>query len=215
MSYVSGLRWPLLAAMFLQGCASLSGVGGSSEYSCKAEPGVRCQSVSGTYQNAIQNNLPSQRPAAPVASSRGESSGAAAGGGRIQPAAMMVSPSAGAPTAPGLMSLRAPARILRLWFKPWEDADHDLFDQGYIYVQVDGGRWMVDHAQRRIRDGYAPVRPPRTAQTPAAMPKAKTSPPLTSEPDASDAPESPREEALERLSSLKGMVRGEAASNTD
>ena len=56
--------------------------------------------------------------------------------------------------------LRSSARILRLWFKPWEDADRDLYDQGYVYVQIDNGQWLVDHAQRQIRDAYAPLRPP-------------------------------------------------------
>ena len=48
------------------------------------------------------------------------------------------------------MPLRSSARILRLWFKPWEDADRDLYDQGYVYVQIDAGQWLIDHAQRQI-----------------------------------------------------------------
>jgi conjugal transfer pilus assembly protein TraV len=58
------------------------------------------------------------------------------------------------------MPLRSSARILRLWFKPWEDADRDLYDQGYVYVQIDSGRWLIEHAQRQIREAYAPLRPP-------------------------------------------------------
>jgi conjugal transfer pilus assembly protein TraV len=58
------------------------------------------------------------------------------------------------------MPLRSSARILRLWFKPWEDADRDLYDQGYVYVQIDGGQWLIEHAQRQIREAYAPLRPP-------------------------------------------------------
>jgi conjugal transfer pilus assembly protein TraV len=27
-------------------------------------------------------------------------------------------------------------------------------------VQVDSGRWLIEHAQRQIRDAYAPLRPP-------------------------------------------------------
>ena len=62
------------------------------------------------------------------------------------------------------MPLRSPARVLRLWVKPWEDADGDLMDQVYVYVPVDNGRWLVDHTQRQIRDAYAPIKVPRTAQ---------------------------------------------------
>ena len=61
------------------------------------------------------------------------------------------------------MPPRSSARILRLWFKPWEDADHDLYDQGYVYVQIDSGRWLVEHVHRQIREAYAPLRPPPRA----------------------------------------------------
>ncbi len=64
--------------------------------------------------------------------------------------------------------LRTQARILRLWIKPWEDADGDLYDQGYVYVQVDNGQWQIDHVQRQIRDRYAPLKPPPKPATEAA-----------------------------------------------
>ena len=51
------LAFPLVLA----GCTSLSGLSGTSDYACKAPEGVTCDSVSGTYANAIHNNLPSQR----------------------------------------------------------------------------------------------------------------------------------------------------------
>src|SRR5438034_4731393 len=50
-----------IACAFVSGCASMAGVGGTSEYSCKAPEGVKCDSVSGTYYNSVENNLPSQR----------------------------------------------------------------------------------------------------------------------------------------------------------
>ena len=145
-----------LAALFgcvasLAGCMSLSGLSGNSSYACKAPDGVTCQSVSGTYANAVENNLPAQRA-------------------RATPTAAPVSAPSSAASAPTVrntsadaaqvLPLRSAPRILRLWFKPWEDADRDLYDQGYVYVQVDGGRWLVDHAQRAIREAYAPVRAP-------------------------------------------------------
>ena len=145
----------------LAGCMSLSGLSGNSSYACKAPDGVTCQSVSGTYANAVANNLPAQRTrATPTA----------------MPASAPPSSAASAPTvrnasadAVQVLPLRSAPRILRLWFKPWEDADRDLYDQGYVYVQVDGGRWLVDHAQRAIREAYAPVRAPagRAAADPA------------------------------------------------
>ena len=55
----------VLCTTLLSGCASLSGLDGGSSYACKAPEGVTCDSVSGTYHNALQNNLPSQRRSAP------------------------------------------------------------------------------------------------------------------------------------------------------
>jgi conjugal transfer pilus assembly protein TraV len=143
---------------------NMSGLSGSSSYACKAPDGVTCDSVSGTYANAIHNNLPSQRPRAVVATSAEVSASATPPGHTetaLRPTSSVLSPT----------PLRSSARILRLWFKPWEDADRDLYDQGYVYVQIDGGQWLIDHAQRRIRDAYAPLRPPPRSTSLSGEPK--------------------------------------------
>src|SRR5437868_15060279 len=57
----------VIACAVMSGCASMAGVGGTSEYGCKAPEGVKCDSVSGTYYNAVENNLPSQRQGGRVA----------------------------------------------------------------------------------------------------------------------------------------------------
>ena len=138
----------------LTGCTSMAGLGGSSSYACKAPEGVACESVSGTYANALRNNLPSQRHAAAQAATRPAPQASSSASSAAIPNALGVTPTP--------VALRSAPRILRLWFKPWEDADHDLYDQGYVYVQVDLGRWQVDHVQRQIRDAFAPVKaPPR------------------------------------------------------
>jgi conjugal transfer pilus assembly protein TraV len=155
----------------LTGCASMSGLDASSSYSCKAPEGVKCDSVSGTYYNALQNNLPAQRsqripaPGSSSAAARPSVAAPASGGTQvagIQPISMSI-PEPGASGGIALTSLHSPQKILRMWIKPWEDNDGDLFDQSYLYVQVDQGRWLIDHAQRKIRDAYAPVTPPRIA----------------------------------------------------
>lgn len=157
-------RLPRLGAVCLLiplgACMNLSGIGGESKYACKAPDGVACDSVSGTYANAIHNNLPSQlthratptqkmeseaRPTRASAASARATSSTAAGDSN---AVVMPSP------------LRSQTRILRLWIKPWEDADGDLYDQGYVYVQIDNGQWLIDHLQRQIRDAYAPLKAP-------------------------------------------------------
>lgn len=162
---VPGLALALLAILTLSGCMNMSGLSGSSSYACKAPEGVTCDSVSGTYANAVQNNLPSQRrPAgpgpdsAPGARATEGLAGAMAAGAAGGASRVALAPSAAA--SPSAIPLRSSARILRLWFKPWEDADRDLHDQGYVYIRVDDGQWLVEHAQRQIREAYAPLRPP-------------------------------------------------------
>lgn len=166
----------------LSGCMNLSGLGGSSDYACKAPDGVTCTSVSGTYANAVQDNLPAQVAKRRMAAkSNGEPSTNPAPGApqpRLAPA--LASAKATVPPvaqSPSLaLPLRSSARILRLWFKPWEDADRDLYDQGYVYVQIDAGQWLIDHAQRQIRDDYAPIRPPMGGPVKPATPEQRTSP---------------------------------------
>lgn len=145
----------LALCISLSACANISGLGGSAEYGCKAPQGVQCDSVSGNYHNALQNNLPSQRQRRQVDAT---DSIAASRAQTIAPNSRV--------TAGGASPLRSQARVLRLWFKPWEDTDHDLYDQGFVYVRIDDGRWLIDHAQQRLRDAYAPIRPPRSSALP-------------------------------------------------
>lgn len=135
-------------SLALVACTSVTGVGGSSSYACQAPEGVTCNSVSGVYANAVRNNLPLQRQRPTVA--------------KAEPPATRQIASAALASRPGEVpvELRSRPRLLRLWFKPWEDADGDLFDQGYVYVQIDAGQWRIDHLQRRIRESFAPVKPP-------------------------------------------------------
>lgn len=163
------------------GCTSLSGVDGSSNYACKAPDGVKCDSVSGTYYNALQNNLPSQR------GTRGHVPGTTAPGlpeASTAPATSMPSALSSTPTPPPsadtgpTMPLRTGPHILRLWIKPWEDSDHDLNGESVVYVKIDNGRWQIDHARRRASEGFAPVRPgPQVAPSRvSAAPPSQASP---------------------------------------
>lgn len=143
----------LTGSLALAGCTSIAGLGGGSGYACKAPPGVICDSVSGVYANALADRLPGRRaPAAPPLAPLTASPAPGAALPKVAPPV----PAQGMPVS----SLRSSARVLRLWVKPWEDADGDLIDQSYVYVQVDAGQWLIEHAQRQIREAYAPVRPP-------------------------------------------------------
>ncbi|MBT9597001.1 MAG: TraV family lipoprotein [Vitreoscilla sp.] len=167
-----------VATSMLGACTSMSGLSGSSSYACKAPEGVTCDSVSGTYANAVHNNLPSQR-------SRSVAAAPASGS---PPSAPPPQPSTSASATP--TPLRSSARILRLWFKPWEDADRDLYDQGYVYVQINSGEWLIEHARRQIREAYAPLRPPPKASASGGADKdAATPTPLL--PNLKSAPKPP------------------------
>ena len=134
----------LACAVSLAGCGSLSGYDAKNSFSCKAPDGVLCSSMTGIYSNAQQNNLPAQLV---------HQSGAPQVAATAREGVMTQPISTGTP-------IRSAPRILRLWFAPWEDADGDLHDQSYVYLPVDAGRWQIEHTQRRIQEGYRPVRPP-------------------------------------------------------
>ncbi len=162
----AGLRAAALAAeLALSGCGNLSGLGGGSKYACKAPEGVACDSVSGTYANALHHNLPSQRqqPSAETATPSEPSQSAVLRRAPLAAPPAVATTSTLTPPDHGANPLRSQARVLRLWTKPWEDADGDLYDQGYVYVQVSTGQWLIDHVQHQIRDSYAPLRPPPKA----------------------------------------------------
>jgi conjugal transfer pilus assembly protein TraV len=162
---------PVVAVLLLAGCVNMSGLDGETKYACAAPEGVACDSVAGTYANALHQNLPSQRASALAGGSGAAGSAVAASAGTpplrplLQGALPAIGEPGGEPRAGA--ALRTAPRVLRLWTKPWEDADGDLWDQGYVYVQVDGGRWQLDHVQQRIRDRYLPLRPPPNLPTSA------------------------------------------------
>lgn len=178
-----------LAALPLAGCMNMSGLDGETRYACAAPNGVACDSVSGTYANALRHNLPSQRsdaaatgaaPAGTVASADPSVGGTASDAESAPPRPTLMGVASGAGDTAGAArdgrALRSPARILRLWTKPWEDADGDLWDQGYVYVQIDSGRWQLDHVHQSIRDRYLPLQPPPATPPTTAVPHAEIGP---------------------------------------
>jgi conjugal transfer pilus assembly protein TraV len=89
--------------------------------------------------------------------------------------------------------------VLRLWIKSWEDADRDLNGESLVYVQVDNGRWLVDHVQRQSREAFAPVRP---GKSPAAAKSASGDP---TKPTSSAAPDDATS-ITQALRALQGRV---------
>ncbi|HZX83279.1 MAG TPA: TraV family lipoprotein [Reyranella sp.] len=193
------LRLGAIASLLpLAACVNMSGLGGGSKYSCAAPEGVACDSVSGTYANALHENLPSQRALGTApGDSAAPASKTAAPTSSVPHRLPIAAPKpwiAGIGDTPAL-ALRSQAQVLRLWVKPWEDLDGDLWDQSDVYVRVDDGSWQIDHVRQRIRDQYAPLRPPPAAPSAGAS---SLSGAAAEEPDASGASEG----AVQRPASL-------------
>jgi conjugal transfer pilus assembly protein TraV len=178
------------AVLALYGCASLAGVGGSAEFGCKAPVGVKCDSVSGTYYNALQHNLPSQQngpSATPEASiavplmdqlvAKRAAPPVYSSNSAARANMTIASPAATQELNP---PLRSAPRVLRLWIKHWEDSDGDLHSQSYVYVPIDAGRWLIDHYRSSSRQAYAPIKAPRPLT------------PAVSSPGSAVTPDSPR-----------------------
>ena len=160
-----------LVAVTLAGCASsLSGVGGTENYGCKAPEGVMCDSVSGVYANSIRGNLRS----APFATPKSPSAAPTVYGAT----SVALGPS-GTPGAAG-NAIRSNPRLLRVWIAPWEDSDGDLHEEGYLHVVVDTGRWLIEHVRPAPRsgiDGVAPPLPVAPSASPSKVPSDSQTPP--------------------------------------
>jgi conjugal transfer pilus assembly protein TraV len=134
-------------ALAITGCSSLmTGLDGQGGFSCKAPDGISCASLSGVYTNAVQNNLPGQRPQTNVSKS--------ADSGQVSPRLTKNNLQAGDP-------LRSAQKVRRVWLAPWEDEDEVLHDQSYFYMVVDAGRWQIDHSRRQATERYRPIMAPK------------------------------------------------------
>ena len=153
---VNNLSAAVVCLTLLAGCGDMTGLGGKSEYACKAPEGVQCNSVSGNYYNSLTLG---GGAAAKGAAAKGRPPAAPRSMYTMAKAASSGSSMQGLPAFEPA-ALRSPPRVMRLWIKPWEDSDHDLHDQSFVYLQTDPGRWQIAHAQRQIRDAYAALKPP-------------------------------------------------------
>ena len=201
-----------LLTLGLSGCASsLTGVGGTQSYACKAPIGALCTSVSGVYANALRGMAEVPRPplTTPAPTVLGDADPAAkvtSPFARAKPVALSRSPS---PARPGSQSmpkpsfplaryadspppgsdpaLRSDPRVLRLWVAPWEDSDGDLHDASLVHVVVDLGRWLIERVRPVPRSRLGGITPPIAMATPQPMP-ADQSPPISPAQQPGDDP---------------------------
>jgi conjugal transfer pilus assembly protein TraV len=160
---------PVVLAM-LSGCSNMSGLGGSSEMTCAAPPGVPCQSVSGVHANASVGNLPSQRPASAASAEAGRPSPEAFfSTAAPRKAQLLEADGEGGEAVATLGAIRSEPTLIRIWMAPWEDSDGDLHSDSYVYLQVDSGRWLVEHNRERIRRQFTPMPAPVSSATAAPV----------------------------------------------
>jgi conjugal transfer pilus assembly protein TraV len=169
----------LAATVVLAGCASsLSGVGGTEGYACKAPIGAQCTSVSGVYANAapmahraVYETLRQQQAqlgTSPVATRSAVTQASTKPGASTAPAS---TPSTSAAPTATPAALRSPARVVRLWIAPWEDADGDLHDASFVHVVVDTGRWLIERVRPAPRSRLDIAPPPvATSVAPSVAP---------------------------------------------
>lgn len=165
------------AMLALAGCGNLSGLDGSSEFSCKAPKGVHCESVSGNYHNRSGQATGAVPPAGAAA--------ALSGGDAVKL-------SGATPRGMEPAVLRSPTRIMRLWVKAWEDSDRDLMDQSYVYVRIDDGNWRMAHVRKAAREALPSPRPP----SPALSDKAAGRAPVANGSDSTQPPPATAEQPV-------------------
>lgn len=163
----------MMTALFAAGCSG-------PKYACKAPEGVGCQSISATYQAALANELPitnaqdkdekktdQKSPIEEIA----EKSRAPAE--EIRQA--FTQTKTGAPVRRG-------ARVLRVWYTPWVDAQGDWHDQGYVHVVVDNGRWLLYENRKAIgaTQSFRNLQPPKVT-APVRSESVNTAPAMSQE----------------------------------
>ena len=155
-----------MVVIALSACANVSGLGGTSDFGCKAPQGVPCLSVSGVDANERAGALPWQQGAPQPMSGRPAAPRPIQAGLTMPRSAI-----ADGSESNALGALRSDPTVIRIWIAPWEDTDGDLVDQSYVYLQIDAGRWLIEHNRDLIRRAFAPRAPVvASTRTPTAVP---------------------------------------------
>lgn len=169
-----------VSALILAGCGSMSGLDAQTSFSCKAPSGVSCQSISGTYSNSTQDNLPFQQqrknggdanasatPDAPAAPAEQKSAPRA---GKLPEGRAKLSPKDMEAMNSGMPIRQAPL-VLRVWVSPYEDESNDLHDQAYFYTMVHSGKWLIEANRSAIANQFRPVFPLKGKQSGSEEPQ--------------------------------------------
>jgi conjugal transfer pilus assembly protein TraV len=189
---IASIAAAMASTIVLGGCAAaLSGIGGTEGYACKAPIGAQCTSISGVYANAGANDKANANAnsSADLLASRAMHEALRPQGLlgmlSIPFVALKTLPAATDATTTDPVSdalvgttaslrnaaLRSPARVLRLWIAPWEDADGDLHEASFLHVVIDTGRWLVERVRPAPRSRMDIATPPLGSVAPTAVPQ--------------------------------------------
>ena len=173
------LAFVIPLALTLAGCASsMSGIGGTERYACRAPEGVQCISVSGVYANSLHGAFAAPPPKMLVEPA---AAAALATYGATPPA-----PGHAAASTPSPETIRSKPRILRLWVAPWEDSDGDLHEDSTVHLLVDAGRWLIERVRPATNRHSFAVTPPAVSpsEPPPPKPSGETLPSVQTLPHA-------------------------------
>lgn len=122
----------MAASLSLAACTT-TGLDSSSRFKCSYDNTAGCESISQTFSSSIS----------------GQKNGMANDAAQVNNA-LRKTPYSGMP-------VRTPVSVLRIWVAPWEDLDHDLRDQSFMYVALNESKWQIAHNQESIINEYRPT----------------------------------------------------------
>ncbi|MFL6600818.1 MAG: type IV conjugative transfer system lipoprotein TraV [Steroidobacteraceae bacterium] len=154
----------LIALPTLSGLLSACGTVGEKSFSCPGRPaGVHCMTTTEVY--AATENSDVVAPTAPHPlgdkppsrrtshNSRGTEPQNATGSHRADGPGSGVVPVV-TPAVDKPIPIRTPAKVMRAWIAPWEDAHGVLHGGGYQFVEIETRRWSLGESE----SANAPVR---------------------------------------------------------
>ncbi len=170
---------PVSFALLLAGCASVLNTADHGEFACPGMPaGVMCKSPVQVYRAThgatdgrdSATAEPSQKRVASaslafleegsgLASSQADQ--AAMDKPSLPPLSIVQSASPNLP-----LPVLEPARVMRIWIAPWEDAKKDLHWPSYLFTEIQPRKWSFGHT---AFTGSRPVIP-HLMVTPSAQP---------------------------------------------
>ncbi len=168
----------IAVALSLTGCST-------TKYGCKGMPeDPTCLSAVDAYKITDKANT-TIRPADASTSTSTSTT----------PVATLIPPAnpAPAPKIDDPTPIRTPAKVMRVWVAPWEDADGDLNVSGFVFTELEPRRWMIGRPLPMLNPSISPLQVLQRAKELGRKPalpaeKGKETPmaPLYGEPEEAD-----------------------------